>query len=103
MHVHRSDFSDIFPVLPERRLFDTGLTPDILICSAGFEDRTCNIFSRYLKEDRLRDTTVIVLRYPTNADENQRNLAVLANPSNRVKEVLEVKYERCAFRSELRK
>ena len=102
IHIHRTTKNDILDRLPCHEPFSadqfTGRRPiSLLICSAGFEDRATAIVEATAG---CEIEGLLILRYPTNVEENSRSLESLRGiPAGRV---IELTYDRADFRRSIR-
>ncbi len=73
-HISQQHLEDILGHLPKRIILDDSKEVDLLICTLGFEDRTDAIAHSLQMIGNLRGKDVILVKYPTNKPDNEKNL-----------------------------
>lgn len=101
MRIDRIDLSDVLRRLPDLQRLDVASVSsiDVLIIALGFEQRTAGAFLALLDADALRDTRVILIRYPTNDEDNSASYVSfdVARREGRIAGIEELAYEPGTF------
>jgi hypothetical protein len=96
MRIHKKDMGDILDVLPDMIPFDSKTASDFIICTLGFEDRTHKILDELLIYPR-NHKNLIVVKYPTNQIDNEKNRLFIEKAKLNIENVFEIEYERSTF------
>jgi len=100
MKISRIEIADILNDLPLCSKFDREKQYDVIICTLGFEDRTFRIINE-LSDNKLKNSTLILINYPTNFDENNKNLGQFMKAAKRMRDFIQINYSRQNFQNDL--
>jgi hypothetical protein len=96
MKIHKTDMGDILDILPDMTAFDNSAVSDFIICTLGFEDRTHKILDELLSNPHNHKNLILV-KYPTNQYDNEKNRLFFERAKLKLKNIYEVEYERSTF------
>jgi len=104
MLVQRINACDVFGRLPETsRLSGWALARDaVIICAAGFEDRSPAIVQRLSAEGGLRNTKLLLIRYPTNRSDNALREPAFTEAAKSSAGIEWLEYRRATFAEDLK-
>ena len=102
MLVTKGELSDVLQELPNAEPLSIQDSPDIFICTLGFEDRTHSIISQLRSSGYMSKTRLLVVEYPTNEQENQKNLNIFTEAASTMARHEFIKFERRSFVNKLR-
>lgn len=97
MDIYQYDISDILNKLPNIERFSDDHTIDLLVCTLGFEDRTHIIIDELLKKDKLNRTILLLIKYPTNINDNLLNAPFFEKAVKKMAGYYEITYSRNDF------
>jgi hypothetical protein len=101
MEIYRFEISDILNSLPDIHELEMNKTYDIYICTLGFEDRTHHVISQLTKEMNTKESVLILITYPTNQIDNEKNKKYFDDISHRFKILKILPYTRQNFYNDL--
>ncbi len=97
MEINRYDISDLLGSLPDLEPLNIDDHLDLLICTLGFEDRTHNIIDK-LTIQQKRFGNILLITYPTNQEDNIKNLKYFENASKEINsQLIRLTYSRKDF------
>lgn len=102
MHVVHHDISDVLSGLPEIDLLPESQPQcDVFIATIGFEDRSPYLITRFANAGWLRNSNVILIEYPTNLADNDKNRDAFLLAAKAAKNLHVLKYSKNDFMGRL--
>ncbi len=102
MEIHRIDFSDISAELPDLTQFEPSSDYDLVIATLGFEDRTHHVISQLATIRPISSSQLLLIRYPTNRNENDVNLPRFQEAISGTEPLQELIYSKRTFFTDLK-
>lgn len=103
MNIHQNDISDVLKFLPGLSNFDSNQSSDFIICTLGFEDRTHQILDSLLSSSFNHHKKLILVKYPTNRDDNLKNYDYFVEAGNKLENLIEIDYSKSNFYNDFKK
>ena len=97
MEIYLNKIEDVLKNFPERQDFAFNRACNIFVCSLGFEERTHHLISKLAETQDLTDCTVVIIRYPTNEEENEKNFSVYEGLKEKFKKIESIQYSKKDF------
>jgi hypothetical protein len=101
MRIYKKEIPDILSDLPNLEPFDARGKYDLAICTLGFEDRTHQIVDNLILNYTSLDTRLLLVKYPTNEDDNLRNHHYFKTASEKMSSFDQIVYSRINYLQEL--
>jgi len=100
MDLYRNDLTDVLnslpAALPLQQSYDNS-PPDVVICTAGFEDRTAAVLEKLDAVGRVKGARLILIHYPTNEDANKAHQSRFDAVGSGMRSRRDIVYSRAAF------
>jgi len=104
MEIRKKDISDVLSGLPRAVPFEpTACHVDVLFATLGFEDRTHAVIDSMFHEGIETSVVLVLITYPTNEEDNKKNLIHFEKYRRHIKAFVEIKYSRASFQAEVAK
>jgi hypothetical protein len=94
MDVYRKELPDILRQLPEIKPFDASQAWDLIVCVIGFEERSHAIIDKIAAARSQQNTTLLLVRYPTNQDDNNANEIFFEAAGKQIGHTKQISYSR---------
>jgi hypothetical protein len=102
MKLHRCDLSNILSELPRLEAFNPDQEIALFIVTLGFEDRTHQIIDQLAQKGMLKNTHILLIKYPTNSADNERNINYFNDAQPNEELLHELQYDRNTFQNSIK-
>jgi hypothetical protein len=85
MEINRYEIGDMLAALPDRTSLNIDKQVDLFICTLGFEDRSHGIIDKLKDNINIKSNPILVIKYPTNKEDNSKNLKFFEEDAARSK------------------